>query len=75
MESVEKSKIFPPLPQPGDDGVDEKRRKTNVVKAIENPAFQEKQDYWKKSLDYNINEVQLGEKSKPNKTARLLVQI
>ena len=39
---MEKSWIFPPLPQQNDDGDDEKKRIANIAVIIEKPAVQKK---------------------------------
>ena len=42
MESMEKSKIFPPFPQQNNDGGDEEKRIANIAVIIEKPAVQKK---------------------------------
>ena len=68
---MEKSKIFPPLPQPDNDGVAERRRGINTVKAVENPAFQEKQESLEKGTRIGYNRAAAGKEwqSKQGSTA------
>ena len=42
VESMEKSGIFPPLPQQNDDGDNEEKRIANIAVIIEKPAVQKK---------------------------------
>ncbi|MBP5725923.1 MAG: hypothetical protein J6Y48_02495 [Clostridia bacterium] len=57
---MEKSEIFPPLPQPGDDGGDVEERRNNYRKGIEDKGFQRNTAGVEKEIQIGYNQAAEG---------------
>ena len=75
VERVEKSKIFPPLPQQEDDCDDEGNRAAKDGKTVERKAFQRKGKRFEKEMEKSIIKTQQGKKGRANRAGGLLVQV
>ena len=60
MESVEKSEIFPPLPQPHDDGDEETERIIINIRSVENKGVQNKAKKVEKESRIRYNRAAAG---------------
>ncbi len=71
MESVEKSEIFPPLPQQNDDGDGEPARAANTAAAVEKPVRKEETSAVVKNAEivYNLGAAGKEWHSKQGSTA------
>ena len=60
---MEKSGIFPPLPQQNDDGDDEEKRIANIAVIIEKPAVQKKTSTVTRECRIVYNQAAAGKES------------